>query len=153
MSADAFAFGGQGIGQLFGAASSFLGAKAVEKAAAANEKLARLSASHELMRGSLRQMDVDREAAAVLNAQKVAYAGQNVDLASETVLTVSEETQYEARRAKNLVELDAAMSAWSMTEQAKLNKAAAKDQAKGMRIGGAGQVIGGVGSLTAAGLV
>jgi hypothetical protein len=104
------------------------------------------------MKGRMAQMEIDRQAGAVLQAQKVAYAGQNVDLSSESVSQVREETFLEAQRVKNEVELDAAMSAWGKREQAKIGVASARSGAAAARIGAAGQVIGGVGGIAAAGM-
>lgn len=146
-----YAMGAQGIGGLFGAAASILGANAGIRAADANQKYLNDSADFDLMKGKLAQADVDRQAGAVLQAQKVAYASQNVDLSSETVSQVREETFLEAQRVKNEVELDAAMSAWGKREQGKIQRAAAADNARAARIGAAGQVIGSLGAFAAAG--
>jgi hypothetical protein len=86
----------------------------------------------------------------VLQAQKTSYAAQNVDLSSETVSQVREETMLEANRVKNEVELDAAMSAWGKREQGRIGREQAGAEARAARIGAAGQVIGGIGSLGAA---
>ena len=145
-----YAYGGQGIGQLFGAAASVLSANAAIRAADANNSMLNRSADFDLMRGRLAQADVDRQASAVLQAQKTSYAAQNVDLSSETVSQVREETMLEANRVKNEVELDAAMSAWGKREQGRILRDQAGADARAARIGAAGQVIGGIGSLGAA---
>lgn len=151
--APTFSYGmaGQGVGQLFGAAASIMGANAGIRAADQNQAMLQKSAEFDIMRGNLAQRDIDRQAKAVLDAQKVAYASQGVDLSSETVSQVREETFSEAQRVKNEVELDAAMSAWGKREQGRIGREAARDAAMGMRIGAAGQVIGGIGGLAAAG--
>jgi hypothetical protein len=143
-------YAGAGIGSLFGAAASVLGANAGIRAADANNDMLKRSADFDLMRGRLAQADVDRQASAVLQAQKTSYAAQNVDLSSETVSQVREETMLEANRVKNEVELDAAMSAWGKREQGRIMRDQAGADARAARIGAAGQVIGGVGSLGAA---
>jgi len=143
--------GAQGVGQLFSAAATIMGANAGIQAADQNAEYLNRSADFDLMKGRLSQAEVDRQAGAVLQGQKVAYAGQNVDLSSESVSQVREETMLEAQRVKNEVELDAAMSAWGKREQGRIGQQQAKDAARGARIGAAGQVIGGVGSLAAAG--
>jgi hypothetical protein len=145
-----YAYGGQGIGMLFGAAAGVLGANAGIRAADANNDMLKKSADFDLMRGRLAQADVDRQASAVLQAQKTSYAAQNVDLSSETVSQVREETMLEANRVKNEVELDAAMSAWGKREQGRILRDQAGAEARAARIGAAGQVIGGIGSLGAA---
>lgn len=138
---------GAGVGSLFGAAATVLGANANVHAADQQAEYLRKSADHDLLKGRLAQMDIDRQAKAVLDAQKVSYAAQGVDLASETVSQVREETYMEAQRVKNEVELDAAMSAWGKREQARIGQDAAKDAARGARIGATGQVIGGAAML------
>lgn len=143
--------GAQGVGQLFSAAATIIGANASIRAADQNEAYLNQSADFDLMKGRLAQADVDRQAGAVLQAQKTSYASQGVDLSSESVSQVREETMVEAQRVKNEVELDAAMSAWGKREQGRIGREQARDAAKGARIGAAGQVIGGVGSLVAAG--
>ena len=142
--------GAQGVGQLFGAAATIMGANASIRAADQNEAYLNQSADFDLMKGRLAQADVDRQAGAVLQAQKTSYASQGVDLSSESVSQVREETMVEAQRVKNEVELDAAMSAWGKKEQGRIGRLQARDAAMGARIGAAGQVIGGVGSLGAA---
>jgi hypothetical protein len=135
---------------LFGAAASVLGANAGIRAADANNDMLKKSADFDLMRGRLAQADVDRQASAVLQAQKASYAAQNVDLSSESVSQVREESMLEANRVKNEVELDAAMSAWGKREQGRILRDQAGADARAARIGAAGQLIGGVGSLGAA---
>jgi hypothetical protein len=120
-----------GVGQLFGAAANILGANASIRAADQNQAYLNKSADYDLFRGKLAQMDVDRQAKGVLDAQKVSYAGQNVDLSSESVSQVREETYIEAQRVKNEVELDAAMSAWGKREQGRIGRESAKDAALG----------------------
>jgi len=136
-----------GIGSLFGAAATILGANAEINAADQNAELLNSSADFDLMRGRLAQMDVDRQAKQAVDAQKVSYAAQGIDLGSETVSQVREETFAEAQRVKNEVELDAAMAAWGKRTQASLNQEAAHKNARAARIAATGQVIGGVGSL------
>jgi hypothetical protein len=143
-------YAGAGIGSLFGAAAGVLGANAGIRAADANNDMLKRSADFDLMRGRLAQADVDRQATAVLQAQKTSYAAQNVDLSSESVAQVREETMLEANRVKNEVELDAAMSAWGKREQGRIMRDQAGAEARAARIGAAGQVIGGIGSLGAA---
>lgn len=143
--------GAQGVGSLFGAAATILGANAGIRAADLNQDALNRSADFDLMKGRLAQQDIDRQAGAVLQVQKSSYASQGVDLSSESVAQVREETMVEAQRVKNEVELDAAMSAWGKREQGRIGRVQARDAAMGARIGAAGQVIGGVGSLVAAG--
>lgn len=154
MAAPTFSYGmaAQGVGQLFGAAASILGANAGIRAADLQQDMLNRSADFDLLRGRLAQQDVDRQAKAVLDAQKVSYASQNVDLSSETVSQVREETFMEAQRVKNEVELNAAMEAWGKREQGRIGRQQARDAAQAARIGAAGQVIGGVGSLIGAAL-
>lgn len=149
MTAPSFSYGmaGQGVGMLFGAAASILGANAGIRAADMQQDYLNKSADFDLLRGVLQQQDVDRQAKAVLDAQKVSYASQGVDLSSESVAQVREETFLEAQRVKNEIELDAAMSAWGKREQGKIGRQAAADQAQAARIGAAGQVLGGAMSL------
>jgi hypothetical protein len=153
MAAPTFSYGmaAQGAGQLFGAAASILGANAGIRAADLQQDYLNRSADYDLLRGRLAQADVDRQAKAVLEAQKSSYASQNVDLASETVSQVREETFYEAQRVRNEVELNAAMEAWGKREQGAIGRQQAADNARAARIAAAGQVIGGVGSLIGAG--
>ena len=139
-----------GVGSLFGAAASILGANASIRAADANEAMLNKSADYDLMKGRLAQIDVDRQANAALQGQKSAYAAQNIDLASESVSQVREETFMEAQRVKNEVELDAAMSAWGKREEGRIGREAAGANARAARIGAAGQVIGGIGMGAAA---
>jgi hypothetical protein len=152
MTAPTFNYGmaAGGIGSLFGAAASILGANAGIRAADANNTMLKRSADFDLMRGRLAQADVDRQAGAVLQAQKTSYASQNVDLSSESVAQVREETFLEAQRVKNEVELDAAMSAWGKREQGRIMRDQAGADARAARIGAAGQVIGGLGLGAAA---
>jgi hypothetical protein len=154
MAAPTFSYGeaARGTGQLFGAAASILGANAGIRAADLQQDYLNRSADYDLLRGRLAQADVDRQAKAVLDAQKASYASQNVDLASETVSQVREETFYEAQRVKNEVELNAAMEAWGKREQGAIGREQARDNARAARIAAAGQVIGGVGSLIGAGI-
>ena len=140
----------RGVGGLFGAAASVLGANASIRAADQQQDYLNQSAEYDLFRGRLQQMDVDRQAKAVLDAQKVSYAAQGVDLSSETVSQVREETFMEAQRVKNEVELNAAMEAWGKREQGRIGRNAAADNARAARIGAAGQLIGGLGSLAGA---
>ncbi len=140
----------QGAGQLFGAAASVLGANAGIRAADRQQDYLNQSADYDLLRGRLAQADVDRQAKQVLDAQKASYASQNVDLASESVSQVREETFYEAQRVKNEVELNAAMEAWGKREQGVIGRQQARDNAQAARIGAAGQVVGGIGSLAGA---
>lgn len=142
-----YAYAGQGIGSLLGAAGTLLGAEAAVDAARLNQRFANQSAEFDLLRGRLVQADIDRQAREAISTQKTSYAGQNVDLSSETVQVVREEAFLEAQRMKNEAELDAAFSAWGKKEQARLNVEAARDARRGARISAAGQVIGGVGSL------
>lgn len=149
MTAPNYGMAAGGVGQLFGAAATILGANAGIRAADLNEATLNRSADYDLMRGRLQQQDIDRQAAEALQAQKVAYATQNVDLSSESVSQVREETFLEAQRVKNEVELDAAMAAWGKREQGRINTDQARSDARAARIGAAGQVIGGVGGLAA----
>ena len=139
-----------GVGSLFGAAASILGANASIRAADANEAMLGKSADYDLMKGRLAQIDVDRQANAVLQGQKASYASQNVDLASESVSQVREETFMEAQRVKNEVELDAAMSAWGKREEGRIGREAAGANARAARINAAGQVVGSAGDMAAA---
>jgi hypothetical protein len=139
-----------GVGQLFGAAATIMGANAGIRAADANEAMLNRSADFDLLRGRLAQADVDRQASAVLQAQKTSYAAQNVDMSSETVSQVREETMLEANRVKNEVELDAAMSAWGKREQGRIGREHAGAEARAARISATGQIIGGIGQLGAA---
>lgn len=139
------------IGQLFGAAAGILGANETIRAADQNQDYLNQSADYDLLKGSLQIQDVDRQAKAVLEAQKTSYAAQNVDLASESVSQVREETFMEAQRVKNEVELNAAMEAWGKREQGRLGRAQARDQAMGARIGAAGNVVGAVTSIASMG--
>ena len=139
-----------GVGSLFSAAATIIGANAAIRAADANEAMLGKSADYDLMKGRLAQIDVDRQANAVLQGQKASYASQNVDLASESVSQVREETFMEAQRVKNEVELDAAMSAWGKREEGRIGREAAGANARAARIGAIGQVIGGVGMGAAA---
>lgn len=149
--AEVYSYGGQGIGQLFGAAATILGANANVNAARAQRDMLNQSADFDIFKGKLALEDIDRQAGAALQAQKASYAAQNVDLASESVSQVREESMREAARAKNLAELDAAMSAWGKREQGRIGEQSAVAARKAARIGAAGQVIGGVASLGAAG--
>lgn len=135
-------YGAQAVGQLFGAAATVLGANASVHAADLQAEYLRKSADYDLLRGRLAQADIDSQAKQVLAGQKSSYAAQGVDLSSESVSQVREETFLEAQRVKNEVELDAAMSAWGKKEQAKIGQEAAKDAARAARIGAAGQVAG-----------
>ena len=139
-----------GVGSLFSAAATILGANAAIRAADANEAMLGKSADYDLMKGRLAQIDVDRQANAALQGQKASYAAQNVDLASESVSQVREETFMEAQRVKNEVELDAAMSAWGKREEGRIGREAAGANARAARINAAGQVVGGVGGMAAA---
>lgn len=141
----------QAVGKLFGAAASILGANAGIRAADQNQEALNKSADFDLFKGRLGQMDVDRQAKAVLDAQKVSYASQGVDLSSESVSQVREETFLEAQRVKNEIELDAAMSAWGKREQGRIGREEAGNNARAARIGAAGQVIDAFGSIAAAG--
>lgn len=145
-----FASGAGGVGQLFGAAASILGANASIRAADKQQDYLNQSADYDLLRGRLQQADVDRQAKAVLDGQKISYASQNVDLASESVSQVREETFMEAQRVKNEVELNAAMEAWGKRETGRVGRASAADNARAARIGAGGQVIGGVASIAGA---
>lgn len=153
MAAPTFSYGeaGRGVGQLFSAAANILGANAGIRAADLQQDMLNRSADFDLLKGRLQQQDVDRQAKAVLDAQKVSYASQGVDLSSETVSQVREETFLEAQRVKNEVELNAAMEAWGKREQGRIGRQNARDQAQGARIGAIGNVIGGVASLVGAG--
>lgn len=146
-----YSMAGQGVGMLFGAAANILGANAGIRAADQQQDMLNRSADFDLLKGRLQQQDVDRQAKAVLDAQKVSYASQGVDLSSETVSQVREETFLEAQRVKNEVELNAAMEAWGKREQGRIGRQNARDQAQGARIGAIGNVIGGVASLVGAG--
>jgi hypothetical protein len=137
-------------GALFGAAATIMGANAGIRAADANERMLNRSADFDLMRGRLAQADVDRQAKQILDAQKVSYASQGVDMSSETVSQVFEETMMEANRVKNEVELDAAMSAWGKREQGRMERETAGANARAARIGAMGQVVGGAGQAGAA---
>lgn len=137
------AAGGMVLGGTLGAAASILGANAGVSAAGEQERLLGLSADFDLLKGQLAQADIGRQARAVTQEQASSYAAQNVDLSSETVSQVREETQLEAARIKNEVELEAAMSAWGKREEGRLGVAAAKNEARAARIGAAGQVLGG----------
>lgn len=140
---------GGGVGQMFGAVGTLIGADAAVDAAEANRDYLNNSAAWDIRRGNLAQADVDRQAAAVLAGQKTSYAAQNIDLSSESVSQVREETFAEAQRVKNEVELSAAMDAWGKTEQGRLGVEQAKSDRRAARIGAGGQVIGGVGSIFA----
>jgi hypothetical protein len=144
-------YGAQGVGQLFGAAATVIGANASVAAAQANEAYAKRSAQFDIFRGKLQQEAIDLQAREILAGQKASYASQNIDLSSETVSQVREETYKTAAQAKNDVELQAALDAWGKTEQAKINTRAARDAQGAARIGAGGQVIGAVGSLAVAG--
>jgi hypothetical protein len=141
----------QGVGGLFSAAATILGANASVTAARQQQEYLEKSAEFDLMRGRLAQADVDRQAGAAWQEQKASYAGQNVDLASESVSQVREETFVEAQRMKNEVELDAAMSAWGKREQGRIGVKGAKDAQRAARIGAAGQVITSAAMIGAAG--
>jgi hypothetical protein len=143
---------GQGINSLFGAAASVLGANASIRAADKQQDYLNQSADYDLLRGRLAQADVDRQAKAVLDGQKASYAAQGVDLASESVSQVREETFYEAQRVKNEVELNAAMEAWGKREQGAIGRDAAADNARAARIAATGQVIGGVSQIIGGGM-
>jgi gas vesicle protein len=143
--------GAQGVGMLFGAAATVMGANASVAAARQQQAYLNKSADYDLLKGRLAMQDIDRQARGVLAAQKTSYAAQNVDLSSESVSQVREETFMEANRVKNEVELAAAMEAWGKREQGAIGVEAAKDAQRAARIGAAGQVIGGVGMLAAAG--
>jgi hypothetical protein len=122
-------------------------------AARANEAYAKRSAQFDIFRGKIQQEAIDLQARETLAAQKSSYAAQNIDLGSETVSQVREETYRTANQMKNDVELQTALDAWGKTEQARINSAAARDAARAGRIGATGQVIGAVGSLAAAGAI
>jgi hypothetical protein len=134
-------YGLRAVSQLFGAAATVLGANASVHAADQQAEYLWKSADYDLLRGRLAQADIDRQAKQVLAGQKSSYAAQGVDLSSESVAQVREETFMEAQRVKNEVELDAAMSAWGKKEQAKIGQEAAKDAARAARIGAAGQIV------------
>jgi len=134
-------YGAQAVGGLFGAAATVHGANASVRAADQQAAYLNKSADYDLLRGRLAQADIDRQAGAVLAGQKSSYAAQGVDLSSESVSQVREETFMEAQRVKNEVELDAAMSAWGKREQGKIGQEAAKDAARAARISAAGQVL------------
>lgn len=145
-----FGSGAKGAGQLFGAAADILGANASIRAADQQQDYLNQSAEYDLFRGRLAQMDVDRQAKAVLDAQKTSYAAQNVDLASDSVSQVREETFLEANRVKNEVELNAALEAWGKRETGRIGRASAADNARAARIGAGGQIVGGVASIAGA---
>lgn len=139
------ASGGMQIaGGLLGAYGTLEASKADVAAARKNAAFMRQSADYDIFAGKLAQMEVHRQAGEALNQQKVSYAAQGVDLASESVSQVREETFAEAARAANEVELQAAMSAWGKRTQATLDVQAAKARQKAARITAAGQVLGGM---------
>lgn len=139
----ALAASGQFASGALGAVGTLEAAREDVRTAKKNAKFARMSADYDIFAGRLAQMEVHRQAGQVLNAQKVDYASQGVDLSSESVSQVREETLVEASRAANEVELQAAMSAWGKRTQASLDVEAAKNRRKAARISAAGQVIGG----------
>jgi len=145
--APTLAYASSGVGQLFGAAATIMGANASMAAARANEAYAKRSAQFDIFRGKIQQEAIDLQARETLAAQKSSYAAQNIDLGSETVSQVREETYRTASQMKNDVELQAALDAWGKTEQAKINTQSARDAQRAARIGATGQVIGAVGAL------
>lgn len=111
--------------------------------AKSNARFMRMSADYDIFAGKLAQMEVHRKAGEVLNEQKSSFASQGVDLASETVSQVREETLANARDAANEVELQAAMAAWGKRTQAKLDMKKARNDRTSARISGYGQIASG----------
>lgn len=138
---------GSGVGSLFGAAATVLGANASVDAARKQAEYLNRSAEYDLLKGRLTQAEIFKKAAATISEQKVSYAAQGVDLASESVSQVREEAFYESTRIANEVELAAAMDAWGKREQGKIGIEAAEDAQRAARIGAVGQVIGGAAML------
>ena len=139
MSASAW---GSLAGGVLGAAGTLINARNAGKNALEQQAFLSQSADYDLMIGRLRGQDIDTQAGDVLAAQKVSYAGQGVDLSSESVSQVREETLAQAAQMKNEAELDAAMTAWGKKEQGRQGVVEARRAQRGARISAAGQVIG-----------
>ena len=137
---------GRMAGSILGAYGTIEASNADVSASRQNARFARQSADYDIFAGKLAQMEVHRQAGEILNQQKTSYASQGVDLSSETVSLVREETFAEAARAANEVELQAAMAAWGKRTQASLDVRAARNRQKAARISAAGQVLGGAAS-------
>ena len=130
---------GSGIMQFVGAQNQ---ASAMEQVARNNQTMAEYAAADAQRRGEEDAQAVQRRAAQLRGAQRSMMAARGLDLASGTPAELIDQTDFFAEQDTATARMNARREGWAIRADAANQSYAARQQASGMRLSGAGSLLG-----------
>ena len=130
---------GSGIMQFVGARNQ---ASAMEQVARNNQTMAEYAAADAQRRGEEDAQAVQRRAAQLRGTQRSMMAARGLDLASGTPAELIDQTDFFAEQDTATARMNARREGWAIRADAANQSYAARQQASGMRLSGAGSLLG-----------